>query len=157
VLDSKPVTSIREIVDGDTVGPWHVPRVTVEGRALSLNDIEHGILRKTWRDPRVHYAINCASMSCPSIMPEAFTGATLESMLTQGARDYINHSRGAKIVDGKLTLSEIFSWYRRDFGASDGEVIAHVATYAEPALKDALARIETIAGYDYDWSLNEAK
>lgn len=158
VLDHYPVKSIRDIGGGLFVtGPWKKDLVTVEGRKLSLDNIEHDILRKTWRDPRVHYAVNCASMSCPNLMAEAFTGAKLERMLAQGARDYVNHPRGVRIEKGRLTLSQIYSWYRRDFGSSDGEVIAHVAGYAEPKLKKQLADIKTVAGYDYDWSLNEAK
>lgn len=158
VLDHYPVKSIRDIGGGLFVtGPWKKELVAVEGRKLSLDNIEHDILRKTWRDPRVHYAVNCASISCPNLMREAFTGAKLEQMLNQGARDYVNHPRGAKIVNGKLTLSQIYEWYRRDFGSRDSEVIAHVARYAEPKLKAQLASIEFIAGYDYDWSLNEAK
>jgi len=158
VLDHYPVKSIRDIGGGLFVtGPWKKELVAVEGRKLSLDSIEHDILRKTWRDPRVHYAVNCASISCPNLMREAFTGAKLEQMLNQGARDYVNHPRGAKIVNGRLTLSQIYEWYRRDFGSRDGEVIAHVTRYAEPKLKTQLAGIETIAGYDYDWSLNEAK
>ncbi|MBL8781865.1 MAG: DUF547 domain-containing protein [Alphaproteobacteria bacterium] len=158
VLDHYPVKSIRDIGGGLFVtGPWKKELVAVEGRKLSLDNIEHDILRKTWRDPRVHYAVNCASMSCPNLMREAFTGAKLEQMLNQGARDYVNHPRGARVVNGKLTLSQIYEWYRRDFGSRDSEVIAHVARYAEPKLKTQLASIEFIAGYDYDWSLNEAK
>lgn len=156
VLDHAPVQSIREI-EALSEGPWKTPRVTVEGRALSLNDIEHGILRKTWRDPRVHYAVNCASMSCPNLMAEAFTGEKLEQMLTQGARDYINHSRAVRVEEGKVVLSEIYSWYRRDFGASDADILRHVARYAAPALSEQLSKVETIAGYGYDWSLNETK
>jgi hypothetical protein len=158
VLDHYPVKSIRNIEGGlFATGPWKKEYVAVEGRRLSLDNIEHDILRKTWRDPRVHYAVNCASISCPNLLAEAFTGAKLDRMLTQGARDYVNHPRGARVEKGRLTLSQIYSWYRRDFGASDGEVIAHVAGYAEPKLKAQLANIKTIAGYDYDWSLNEAK
>jgi hypothetical protein len=158
VLDHYPVATIRDIGGGLFVaGPWKKEYVTVEGRKLSLDNVEHDILRKTWRDPRVHYAVNCASISCPNLMAEAFTGAKLERMLNQGARDYVNHPRGARVDRGRLTLSQIYSWYRRDFGSSDGEVIAHVAGFAEPKLKKQLADIKTIAGYDYDWSLNEAK
>jgi hypothetical protein len=157
VLDHYPVTSIRDIGGGLFVtGPWKKELVAVEGRKLSLDNIEHDILRKTWRDPRVHYAVNCASISCPNLMAQAFTGAKLERMLNQGALDYVNHPRGARVERGRLTLSKIFEWYRRDFGSRDGEIIAHVAGYAEPKLKAQLADIKTIAGYGYDWSLNEA-
>lgn len=158
VLDHYPVESIRDIGGGlFSVGPWKKELVSVEGRKLSLDNIEHDILRKTWPDPRVHYAVNCASMSCPNLMTEAFSGAKLDRMLTQGARDYVNHPRGARVDGGKLRLSQIYSWYRRDFGTNDAEVIAHIAAYAAPKLKAELAGIKTIAGYDYDWSLNDAK
>lgn len=160
VLDRYPVKSIKEISLGGSFfgsGPWAKALVTVEGRKLSLDNIEHDILRKVWRDPRVHYAVNCASIGCPNLMAKAFTAAKLDEMLTQGARDYINHPRGVKVGNDGLTLSRIFSWYRRDFGANDSELLRHLSTYAEPALKKQLAGIDTIAGYDYDWSLNEAK
>ena len=158
VLDNYPVKSIRDIGGGlFSPGPWKKPLVTVEGKRLSLDNIEHDILRKRWKDPRVHYAVNCASMSCPNLMAKPFTAANLDKMLTQGGRDYVNHKRGANVVNGKLRLSQIYSWYRRDFGANDAEVIAHIAAYAEAPLKKQLAQIDEIDGYDYDWSLNEAK
>ncbi|MFM9862229.1 MAG: DUF547 domain-containing protein [Micropepsaceae bacterium] len=160
VLDAYPVKSIREISLGGSFfvsGPWAKPLVTVEGRKLSLDNIEHDILRKVWTDPRVHYAVNCASIGCPNLMTKAFTAANLDQMLTQGAKDYINHPRGVRAGAKGVTLSRIYSWYRRDFGANDSELLRHLATYAEPALKKQLASIDTIAGYDYDWSLNEAK
>jgi hypothetical protein len=158
VLDHYPVKSIRDISGGlFSFGPWKKELVTVEGRKLSLDNIEHDILRKVWKDPRVHYAVNCASMSCPNLMAEAFTGATLDQMLTQGAHDYINHPRGVNVSNGRLRLSEIYSWYRKDFGKSDAEILQHLALYAEPGLKKKLADIASIDGYDYDWSLNEAK
>ena len=160
VLDHYPVKSIKEISLGGSFfvsGPWAKPLVTVEGRTLSLDNIEHDILRKVWQDPRVHYAVNCASMGCPNLMAKAFTAANLDQMLTQGAHDYINHPRGVRVSGSKVTLSRIYSWYRSDFGSSDSELLRHVAGFAEPALKKQLAGIDTIAGYDYDWSLNEAK
>ncbi len=159
VLDHYPVKSIRDISLGGffTVGPWKKELVAVEGRKLSLDNIEHDILRKVWRDPRIHYAVNCASMGCPNLMGKPFTGTTLDKMLTRGARDYVNHPRGAQVRSRKLYLSQIYSWYRKDFGSTDAAVIGHIAKYAAPKLKQQLASINTIAGYDYDWSLNEAK
>ena len=160
VVGRYPVKTIKDISLGGSFfasGPWKKELVTVEGRKLSLDNIEHDILRKVWRDPRVHYAVNCASIGCPNLMATAFTVAELDEMLTQGARDYINHPRGVRVSGSKLYLSRIYSWYREDFGATDAELIRHLSTYAAPALKKQLGGIETIAGYDYDWSLNEAK
>ena len=158
VLDHYPVKTIKDISLGGifSFGPWKKELVAVEGRKLSLDNIEHDILRKTWNEPRVHYAVNCASMSCPNLMAKAFTGAKLDEMLTQGARDYVNHKRGVNVSGTRLRLSNIFDWYRKDFGSNEAEVIAHVSTYAQPALKQQLSNFKTINGYDYDWSLNEA-
>jgi hypothetical protein len=160
VVGRYPVATIKDISLGGgffASGPWKKELVTVEGRKLSLDNIEHDILRKVWRDPRVHYAVNCASMGCPNLMAQAFSGAKLDEMLTKGARDYINHPRGARVVGGKLYLSRIYSWYREDFGTNDAQLIRHLSAYAEPKLKKQLGGIETIAGYDYDWNLNDAK
>jgi len=160
VVDRYPVKSIKDISLGGSLfasGPWKKSLVVVEGRKLSLDNIEHDILRKIWRDPRVHYAVNCASISCPNLMAKPFTAPELDQMLTQGARDYINHPRGVRVSSGAVYLSRIYSWYRADFGASDQELIQHLIAFAAPELKAKLAGIKTIGGYDYDWSLNEAK
>jgi hypothetical protein len=160
VLDRYPVKTIKDISLGGgflASGPWKKPLVKVEGKMLSLDNVEHDILRKVWHDPRVHYAVNCASISCPNLMAKAFTAGTLDQMLTQGAKDYVNHPRGVRVSGGKVTLSRIYSWYRSDFGTSDAEVLRHIAKYAAAPLKKSLADIDTIDGYDYDWSLNEAK
>ena len=84
VLQHYPVRSIRE-VDGGLfgTGPWDAKLVTVEGERLSLDDIEHGILRPVWHDPRIHYAINCASISCPKLQPIAFTAGNVERLLDE--------------------------------------------------------------------------
>ena len=159
VLEHYPVKSIRDISLGGglfTTGPWSKPLVSVEGRELSLDNIEHDVLRKLWRDPRVHYSVNCASLGCPNLMPVAFTGATLDAMLTQGARDYINHPRGVRVTGQTVRLSKIFDWYREDFGTNDAAVLGHLKGFAVPALKAALDAVQSIAGYDYDWSINEA-
>ena len=138
-------------------GPWKKPLMTVGGRSLSLDNVEHDILRKQWRDPRIHYAVNCASFSCPNLAAKAYTSDNLEEMLTEQAKRYINHERGVSVKDGRLRLSQIYSWYRADFGRSDADIISHITTYASPDLQKKIAGIKSISGYDYDWSLNEAK
>ncbi len=159
VLDHYPVKSIRDISLGGlfTIGPWKQKNMIVEGRNLSLDDVEHAILRKQWQDPRVHYALNCASIGCPNLANRPFAAERLEIMLDEGARNFVNHPRGARLEAGRLTLSRIYQWYRDDFGRSDAEVIRHIAGHASPALKQALSGIREIDGYDYNWNLNEAK
>lgn len=157
VLDRYPVKSIRAIRPNPlAIGPWKSPVVTVSGVALSLDDIEHGIMRPAWKDPRVHYAVNCASIGCPNLRPRAFRSATLEADLTDAARDYVNHARGARVVDGRLVVSSIYRWYRVDFGGSDSGVIAHLTRFAGPQLKSRLAGVKGVADHRYDWALNDA-
>lgn len=159
VLDHWPVASIRDIAISPglfSVGPWGRKLATVEGEPLSLDDIEHRILRPIWKDPRIHYAVNCAAIGCPDLWPAAFTAANAETLLEQAARAFVNHPRGARIEDGRrLVLSSIYIWFRDDFGdGTDAAVIAHLARFAAPELKAALGGIERIADHGYDWAIN---
>jgi len=156
ILDNYPVSSIRKIGGGlFSSGPWDEKVVTVEGRTLSLNDIEHGILRPIWDDPRIHYAVNCASIGCPDLMTQPFTSANLAGMLDQAARGYINHPRGAAVENGRLVVSSIFDWYKGDFGGTDAGVIAHLRQYATGPLAAGLGTVNSISSDRYDWDLNE--
>ena len=156
ILDAYPVSSIRSIRPTlISIGPWDANRVTVEGRELSLNDIEHRVLRRQWSEPRIHYAVNCASMGCPNLMARAWRAETLNADLDAAARAYINHDRGVEVGTSGLTLSRIYRWYREDFG-SEAELRAHLMRYAEPAKRAALEQ-RPIVSYDYDWSLNDAR
>ena len=123
---------------------------------MSLNDIEHQILRPIWQDPRIHYALNCASVGCPNLQMVAFTAANSDALLDTAARTYINSRRGVEIIDGKLRLSSIFNWFSADFGGDLAAVTMHLATFAEPALAAILATKPRLAGYRYDWDLNDA-
>ena len=155
ILDNYPVGSIRDIGGGIfSRGPWDDKVVTVEGRSLSLNDIEHGILRPIWGDPRIHYAVNCASIGCPNLMTQPFNSGNLAGMLDQAARSYVNHPRGATVQDGRLVVSSIYDWYKVDFGNSDAGVIDHLRQYASGPLAAALGGVSSIYYDRYDWNLN---
>lgn len=157
VLDAYPVSSIRKIKLGGifSSGPWSKKLITVEGAKLSLNDIEHRILRPIWKDPRVHYAVNCASIGCPNLQRQAFTASNVDSLLNNGARDYINSTRGVRVSGNDITASSIYKWFKEDFGNNDADIIAHWLQYARPALKSALAGKISIDRYQYNWSLNK--
>jgi hypothetical protein len=159
VLDHYPVKSIRDIKISPGLfssGPWGKKLARVEGEMLSLDDIEHRILRPIWRDARVHYAVNCASLGCPNLAREAYTARTLERLLDKGARAYVNHPRAARVEDGRLFVSSIYSWFREDFGGGDAGVIAHLTQHAAPTLAQRLGGVARIASHDYDWALNDA-
>ena len=159
ILEHRPEASIRDIDISPGlfgIGPWDKELIRVESEALTLNDIEHRILRPIWRDPRIHYGVNCASIGCPDLQPTAFTGANADQLLTEAARTYINHPRGVTVSGGKVTVSRIYDWFIEDFGGSESGVIAHLSQYAAPELKRQLAEIGDLSDSAYDWSLNAA-
>lgn len=159
ILSHYPVSGIREINISPGLfarGPWDRALTSVEGVALTLNDIEHRILRPIWRDPRVHYALNCASLGCPDLRRTAYTGAGVEAALEAAARAYVNHPRGVRFADGALIVSSIYRWFAADFGGGDAGVLDHLRRHAAPDLRARLAGIERIGDHAYDWALNDA-
>ena len=158
VLDAYPVASILDIKDGLLpTGPWNREVVTVEGQTLSLNDIEHRIIRPVFNEPRIHYALNCAATACPNLAPKAWRAEGLDTDLSTAERAYVNDPRGLRIdPDGRLIASKIYAWFREDFGANDAEILARLQKSANPALRQQLSGRTRIDRYDYDWSLNDA-
>lgn len=157
VLSVYPIDSILDIDISPGIlafGPWDAAMTQVEGRPLSLNDIEHRILRPIWRDARIHYALNCASVGCPNLQPRPFTAANAEDLLDAYAREFINGPRGVRIDNGRLVVSKIYNWFADDFGGDDASIIGHLKVHALPPLAEALGKIEKIHRYEYDWGLN---
>ena len=154
IVPRYPVESIKEIKSGIIdFGPWNLELFPLQGDKLTLNHIEHGILRPIWKDPRIHYAVNCASIGCPNLSPEAFRSDNLERLLEQGAREYINHPRGAQAAGGKLVVSSIYDWFKEDFGGTDAGLFTHLKQYARPELLETLDNHDTFDD-EYDWALN---
>lgn len=160
VLDHYPVASIRDIDISPGIfsnGPWGKKVTTINGIALSLDDIEHKILRVLWKDPRVHYGVNCASIGCPNLATEAYTGEKLDAQLDTGAIGFVNSTRGVKVENGNVTVSKIYSWFNEDFGSSEENILKHIRQYASTDLKKQLEGKADIYDYEYDWALNEPK
>ena len=158
IVDHYPVQSIRDIDISPgwfSVGPWDKKLIEVEKESLSLNDIEHRILRPIWRDARVHYTVNCASIGCPNLAPTAYDAETMDASLNEGARAYINHPRGVSIEGGKLYVSKIYDWFVEDFGGDEKSVLDHLRRYADPELAKSLADFAARDGTRYDWGLND--
>ncbi len=161
VLAHFPIRSIKDIDLGGSLlsaftgGPWSAKVVRVAGIDLSLDDIEHEILRPVFRDPRIHYALNCASIGCPDLQVKPFEPDTLEASLERAARAYINHPRGVSVATNGLTVSSIYEWFQDDFGGSERGVLNHLRANADATLATALSGVSSIAGYAYDWSLND--
>ncbi|NKB48833.1 MAG: DUF547 domain-containing protein [Alphaproteobacteria bacterium] len=158
IVENYPVSSILKINISPgffSIGPWDKKLVTVEGEDLSLNDIEHRILRPIWRDPRIHYAVNCASLGCPNLALEAYTADNVERLLDANAVTYVNHPRGARVDNGRLIVSSIYRWFVADFGGGDAGVLKHLRQYARDDLAEKIHRNGFIDGDDYDWSIND--
>lgn len=157
ILARFPVASIRDINISPGLfvrGPWGAKLATVEGEKLSLDDIEHRILRPIWKDSRVHYALNCASLGCPNLQPAAYTSDNIEGLLEKGAREFVNHARGVSIQKGQLRVSSIYVWFQEDFGRDAEALMQHWLRYANPALADMLEKYQGGLSHEYDWRLN---
>ncbi|MEM7442084.1 MAG: DUF547 domain-containing protein [Pseudomonadota bacterium] len=154
VLDHFPVASIRDIDISPGLfsnGPWGASLITVEGVNLSLDDIEHRILRPIWQDPRIHYVVNCAAIGCPNLPARALRPTTNEQTLGAAATAYVNDPRGVDVESNGLTVSRIYDWFASDFG----DLRQHLSRYAQGQRAQALANGTRIAGYRYDWALNQ--
>lgn len=150
ILDAYPIKSITKLGGLFSFGPWGDDVVIVNGKSLTLNDIEHRILRPIWQDPRTHYAVNCASLGCPNLQPEAFTSDNTEALLEQAASDFVNSDKGVLIGNNKLQLSSIYDWFAVDFG-TEKQLIQHLDQYRTKPVTNTKK-----ISYDYDWSLNQA-
>lgn len=148
----KSVLDVGKVVGVPTLGFFR-EKFFVAGRELALNDIEHEILRKGFHEPRVHFVLNCASASCPSLPARALSGATLDSTLDAAASAFLADRSKNPVVSGSdLRLSSIFKWYRSDFESAAGSLAAFLQRHANRG--DAVLDGALIHFADYDWSLN---
>ena len=154
VITNPDKKTIRRMGKGlFSFGPWDDALITIAGEEVTLNDIEHRILRPIWQDPRIHFAVNCASLGCPNLQTQAFRADNLEALLDTARDEYINHPRGVDNQSGSLVLSSIFDWYRSDFAADPKGLLRYLARFHQTPdllLNAAPERIK----YDYDWTLN---
>ena len=151
VLDAYPIKSVRDIAP--LFGVFTGPRIMFGGKKVSLNHLEKEVLIPEFKDPRVHFAINCASTSCPPLLNAPFTAAKLNAQLDAQAKAFANKGAGAVQVSGnKAELSKIFDWYAADFKASGGPIGFLNKYRSEPIPAGAKLNY-----FEYDWNLNEAK
>lgn len=152
VLDHYPVESIKDIKKGISFinSVWDIRFIPIGEKKMTLNRIEHGILRKRFEESRIHYAIVCASMSCPPLRNEAFVAERLDAQLTAQAKRFINDSSRNRISSNTLELSKIYAWFGKDF-EKNGSLQAHISRYADVEIQpDAEVRY-----LDYNWKLNK--
>ena len=157
ILDFMPLESIKEIP-----GVWDTREHTVGGHQLTLDGIEHNILRPLFKDPRIHFAVNCASMSCAPLPPWAFTGEELEQQLSQWTQQFVNDPKYVRFEDQKVVISKLLNWYGSDFTLPDAfpraeSVRSFLAQSAKEPLRSQLLDPSFPTQFDeYDWSLNQA-
>ena len=153
IIDNYPVNSIKDIKDGipfvNTV--WDIKFINIAGEELDLNNIEHGILRKDFDDPRLHFALVCASMSCPKLQNFAYTADRLEEQLQEAAREFLNEPFRNNIGGSTIQLSKILDWYWGDFKDTYANRYELVKDYAQTEV-NMDSEIEFL---EYDWNLNE--
>jgi len=159
ILEHPGVSSIRDID-----GVWTETLREVGGHGLTLDEIEHRLLRPFFRDPRIHFAVNCASRSCAPLPPWAFSGDSLDAQLERRSRAFLRDTANVRVGDGTLELSRYFDWYGTDFTAEGWEpreetIPAFVARYARPDVAAFIREHDgrpPVSFLPYDWSLNAA-
>ena len=124
---------------------------TLLGRKMSLDAIEHGTLRKSYREPRVHYALNCASVGCPMLREEAYVAARLERQLEEQAVRFLSDRSRNRWHGGRLEVSKIFDWFKEDFEPRQAYFARYATVLGYPGGEVPLSFL------DYDWSLNDSR
>ncbi len=154
ICDHYPLESIKDIKKGVPLvsDTWSIDFIKIEGKTYNLNNIEHGILRPKYNDPRIHAAVNCASRSCPKLLNEAFTAEKLDAQLDLVMSNFINDPTRNKITSAKKAeLSKIFTWFAGDFKKSNPSVIAFINKFS----KTKIDKNADISYLDYNWQLNK--
>lgn len=164
ILDHYPVESINDIKPG--AGPT-IPKVNspfkldvgeVAGEVRTLDEIEHGIIRERFDEPRIHFALVCAAVSCPRLRREAYTGNRLEAQLDDQARAFLRDTDKNLVPAGEKTvaLSRIFKWFDEDFGGSSAAIQRFIAPYFDGNVRTKLEQARYDVSFrEYDWSLND--
>ncbi|MBT4761083.1 MAG: DUF547 domain-containing protein [Bdellovibrionaceae bacterium] len=161
ILDNYPVKSIKDIGSFFS-STWKKKFFTFLGKKSHLDNIEHGMIRKQFNEPRIHFAVNCASIGCPSLQAKAFTEHNLEELLEAGTKNFLSNKVKNRLnkKNKKLKLSKIFKWYGEDFEKKFGSIEKFVAKYMSKDIVDQKAiaqKMFEIDWTDYDWSLNKVE
>ena len=154
VLGSYPIKNITDIGRKGERGPWDEKIIKIQGKKLSLNDIEHRILRPIWSDHKIHFALVDGSLGAPNLQPKAYTARNMRSMLKQAAREYINHPRGLTLEKGKMRASRVFADHQSDFAKNRAGLLKLFAYYVDDRKALYLLGFQGNIEYHNDWALN---
>lgn len=144
VVDNYPTKSIMNFDRGKT---WDVRRISIGDKKYSLNNLENDILRPQYKDPRIHFAINCAAKSCPPLWNHAYTAENLEATLEARTRAFVNDPKQNSLSSNRAVVSKIFEWYAADFGT----LTQFLNKYAD----NRMSNVAVISYNVYNWDLNE--
>lgn len=152
IIKNYPVKSIKDI-GGLFLSAWGIDFINLLGKKMSLDDIEHKTIRKNFKEPRIHFAVNCASISCPSLLQEAYNAEHLNSQLEFSAKRFLTNSNKNYYnkKEKAYYLSKIFKWYGADFNAKYKGYIRYIQKYLKAPENTPVEWL------DYDWTLNEYK
>lgn len=158
VIRHYPINGIKEIASGLNIPfvstTWDIKFIELGGERINLNRIEHGIIRKEFDEPRIHFAVNCASISCPVLRNEAYTAEKLEEQLTDQTETFLNDSTRNNFYSAKKAeVSKLFTWFEGDFKKNEQSVIDFINKYSDQKL-DADAELTYM---EYNWGLNDVK
>ena len=159
ILQVYPTSSIKNHTsNGFGYNIWKKLFLTVDDTRINLDSIEHKVLRKM-NEPRIHFAIVCASISCPRLLNEAYVGDKLEKQLVTNTKDFFSRSRNFQAnSSGQIQMSKIIEWFGKDFGQSQNDQLRVLYPYFPESARQALAGKSVSVQYlNYDWNLNEQR
>ncbi|GAA5220574.1 DUF547 domain-containing protein [Membranihabitans marinus] len=143
IVNHWPVKSIKDIENGN---PWEKKWIKYNGDLISLNHIEHEIIRKKFKDARIHFAVNCAAKSCPPLLNNAYVGNKVQNQLESQTKKFINNPKFNTITKNSAEVTQLMNWYKEDFG----DVLSYINKYSSTKVDKGT----TITFKEYDWALN---
>ena len=148
ILDNYPVTSITKLKNGK---PWDYKIIELGDKKYTLNDIENKIIRPRFKEPRIHFAVNCAAKSCPKLLNKAWTEHNIQRYLTKQTKAFLANTKENTITENKVVLSKIFDWYKADFGGDNAKLIAFINKYSNTKVNENAK----VSFNEYVWDLNQ--
>ncbi|WP_369992931.1 DUF547 domain-containing protein [Winogradskyella sp.] len=149
IVDNYPVESIKKV--DATISPFLKNFIKIDDKEFSLADIEKGFLQKM-NEPRIHFAINCASISCPKLMRDAYTAENVNELMDRAAKEFINSDKN-EITENSAKISEIFKWYKKDFLVQTETIIDYINQYSDTKINPSVE----LNYIEYDWGLNDVE
>lgn len=153
IIRNYPVESIKDIAGGIPFinTPWDVKFIQIEDENYDLNNIEHGIIRKEFSEPRIHFVLVCAAISCPKLRNEAYTPEKLDAQLEDQTRSFFNNPEKNQVTKDKIVVSKLLKWYWGDFSDVAEDRVSYVNRYASTQVNSD-AEVDYM---EYNWALNE--